>query len=132
MNLIQTEQIELTASEINALDIAYRIGKRLANEARNPAHRAKGEAIYEACTVLDFVRSDEEDPNETILRRRDLQSVYDGTCDIESLKAILPVECSNIIDDACETAEQNGYENGHDFGYDEGYNDRVEEEEEDE
>lgn len=117
MNLIQAEQIELSASQINALDIVRRMGERLANRARDPEHRAKGEAIYKACAVLDFIR------------RSDLQSVYDGTCDIKSLKAILPFECSNIIEDACETAEQNGYGNGYDVGYDEGYNDRVEEEE---
>lgn len=110
MNLVQAEQIELLATEINALDIVRRLGEHLANGANDPEHRAKGEAIYKACAELDFVRSDEEDPNEPILRRVDLLRVYEGKCkDIEELKDILPFECANLIDEACKTAYYNRY-----------------------
>lgn len=132
MTFIQTEQIALSATELHALDVVRRIGERLAKDAHDPEHRTKGEAIAQACAALDFIPAEVEDPEDIILRRKDLWHANEGDWSIEDLKNHLPVECANLIDraieDACDQATDDGYADGYIVGYDEGYCERMEEE----
>lgn len=136
MNFIQSEQIELAASEINALAIVLRISERIANGAHDPEHREKGKAIFEACASLEFTRSNEEDPNEAVLFRNDLRRISEGDWSIEDLKRKLPSECADLINrtisDVCDDAAQHGYEEGYSDGYADGYDDLAEIDREDE
>lgn len=136
MKFNKVEEIELTTEEVRALDLIRRLGEHIAAFAEEAEHRAKGEAIYQACAALEFVHHidpDGEDPDEIMLRRRDLWHANEGDWSIEDLKDHLPAECADLIDrtisDACDQAEQDGYEGGYEAGYEVGYNDRMEEEE---
>lgn len=133
MKLIQTEQIELTTEEVRALDIIRRLGEHISGSAKEEEHRAKGEAIYQACAALEFVHNImDEDPDEIILRRKDLWHAKEGDWSIDDLKAKLPIECANLIDRAIEDACEEGFDDGYDAGYSTGYSDKAGEEEEDE
>lgn len=134
MKFNKVEEIELTTEEVRALDIVHRLGEHIAGCAEDAEHRAKGEAIYQACAALEFVhhpKPDGEDPEEVILRRKDLAKIQNGDWSIEDLKDHLPSECADLIDrtisDACDQAEEDGYRDGYDVGYEAGYGDREEE-----
>ena len=128
MKFIQTEQIELTTEEVRALDIIRRLGEHICGFAKDEKHRAKGSAIYLACAALDFVHSTEiEDPDDVMLRRKDLWHANEGDWSIEDLKNHLPDECADLIDRAIEDACDKAREEGYQVGYDKGYTDKEDE-----
>lgn len=126
MNLIQKEHIELNSEEVHALDIIRRLGEHISGSAKDEEHRAKGNALYQACAALEFVHNIvPEDPEEVILRRKNLGEIKEGDWSIDDLKSHLPVVCARLIDyaieDACDTAREEGFDDGYNEGYSEGY-----------
>lgn len=124
MKFNKVEQIELTTEEVRALDIVRRLGEHISGGAEDEEHRAKGEAIYQACAALEFVHNiTAEDPDEVIFRRKDLWHASEGDWSIDDLRNKLPIELSALIERALDDAKEEGRLDGYNEGYDDGYYD---------
>lgn len=117
MQLERTENITLTVSEENAIDIVRRIAMRMENECANPDNKQIGSEIANALSQLDYDTNENLTDDDYFVSRAFPNDTYD-----EILEQLPMVWRETITDHVAKA-----WYDGHGEGYSEGYDEAKEE-----